>query len=140
VPEAAINGLLKRVCYPTKGCNEFQYEGNNYAQSVTVYPNEGSKHIDLYAISELVLGSRPQRIEDIGQTDKITHDQMVDFVINVGLPYYDTQSICENPPSHTAKATFTISDEEENDIPIMIQTVSGLLVVEWNSILVTNDS
>ncbi len=131
-PTKAINGLLKEVHYPTKGYNEFEYEANSYNEMTTVYPNEHNVHLNLSAISEY--GDVPQVVEDIGQTQKIIFDQLVKFKLNIGLPY-DPHSPCHtSPPSKPLKVRLSITDDLNNNIDIMRETVSGMIVIPNNTL------
>ena len=138
-PTKAQNGLLKKVHYPTKGYNEFEYEANTYQEEVTVYPNLHNITIPLSAISEEGVGPQLPPVEDIGQTGEIVFDQMVDFTLIVGPPY-DPQTTCPNPPTHTPTARITITDDQNNDISISMRTNAGRVLVDWNTFLFIDGS
>lgn len=135
VPSEAQNGLLKKVHYPTGGYNEFEYEANDYRDIVTVYPNDHNESVNLLAISEF--GDSPQVVEDLSQTERIVFDQLVKFKLTIGLPY-DVGSPCHSsPPTHVLQARLRITDELNNNIPIMTETVNGLRELPNNTMFQT---
>jgi len=48
VESKAKIGMLSKICYPTKGCTEFEYESNSYYGRREVYPNTVSDFISVY--------------------------------------------------------------------------------------------
>lgn len=102
-PSKAIYGLLKKVHYPTKGYNEFEYEANSYYGNVDHYPTR--EHLYAQVLSD----EEEWRVEDEFITQQIGYTQDVDVIFFIGpTPCHDGQM-----PN---AAIITISDDLNNTL------------------------
>ena len=132
-PLNAKKGLLKKIVYPTKGYNEFEYESNSYFGENTTYPQSTNLYVEANT-DENGMGSNYE-VSDI--TNIIPFNQKADFYVGVSF----NSSLCD--PSMDllkSKASISIVDSHGDNVIIQELTQNGYVAVGTNSITVSYDS
>ena len=106
VNEFAQKGLLKKITYPTKGYNEFEYEPNTYFGDVTIYPDKSELRLDVFGGEEY---SGP--VSTFGTTETILFNHRAD--IHAAVWFDDYEFSCDN--SHAVKAHVRVKDLFTNE-------------------------
>ncbi len=98
VNEYAQKGLLKKITYPTKGFNEFEYETNTHFGEVIILPPKAELYLDVYAPEHGYYYDR-----DTTELIEFDHEAMIYSSV-----WWDNSAGCTS--SSNLKASFYIKD------------------------------
>lgn len=121
INQFAQKGLLKKITYPTKGYNEFEYEPNTYFGDVIVYPPQDHLSLNVFAPE---YGTHT----DVGTTSEIQFDH--EAMINASVMLIEDDPDC-TPTQGDVTASIQVKDLSTNSLIEIYKYDDNLF---WHSI------
>ncbi|WP_124020663.1 RHS repeat protein [Flavobacterium aquariorum] len=132
--EADVNftkiGMLKKICYPTKGCSEFEYEANTFRGQKTITPSPIEGVLNVYIGPTT---TSPDAIKISEQTIYLPFSQMV----NVGgYGEFNLDACDASMNTDHSQASLSVTNIENNSLEhLFSETQSAGFVDEGTSII-----
>ncbi|MEN2403166.1 hypothetical protein GKZ90_0025510, partial [Flavobacterium sp. MC2016-06] len=129
-PGFAKIGMLKKICYPTKGCSEFEYEANTFLGEKTITPSPIGVYLNVYIGS---VTTAPDAVKVSEETILLPYSQLV------GIGAYGEFNLdaCDaSLNTDHSQASLIVTCIETNTLTnLLVRTQSGNLVSYGTSVI-----